>query len=245
MVDLMQCGLEPMGKLIEPSEQHISLPLLITILHSDKVATVLQSNKQWADKTKAEKPDLLPKLGKDQAPEILWLGCSDSRCPETTLLGLEPGEVFVHRNIANIIHPSDLSVNAVIEFSVNFLKVKHIILCGHTKCGGAVAAMGNDKLGLLDTWLLPLRTLRRDNLKKLQSMGQDEAVLDLVHLNVRQGVKTLKENSSILDAISDRGLTVHGMIYDVGTGELKEIDVNDDEETTQSRLQAFKTKLNI
>lgn len=200
-----------------------------------------ERNKEWAQKIAAEKPDLFPALAAGQSPEILWIGCSDSRCPETTILGLHPGDVFVHRNIANIVHPTDLSVNAVIDYAVNHLKVKHVILCGHTSCGGVGAALANNKLGLIDTWLIPLRALRKDNLKTLESLDPKEAVLKLVELNVLNGVKTLKENHTILDAMSDRGLQVHGLIYDVGNGELRELDIHEDDETTISRHKAFKT----
>jgi len=207
---------------------------------ADKFHTALSSNKEWASKTAEAKPDLFPKLASGQSPEILWIGCSDSRCPETTILGMDPGEVFVHRNIANIVHATDLSVNAVIDYSVVHLKVKHVVLCGHTSCGGVAAALGNTKLGLIDNWLLPLRTLRKDNIKMLESMEAKDAALKLVELNVLQGVKTLKENHTILDAMTGRGLKVHGVIYDIGKGEVRELDIHDDEETTTTRQKAFK-----
>lgn len=206
-----------------------------------KLAAAISSNKAWASKTAAAKPDLFPTLASGQSPEILWIGCSDSRCPETTILDLEPGEVFVHRNIANIVHPTDLSANAVIEYAVNHLKVKHVVLCGHTSCGGVAAALANNKLGLIDTWLLPLRALRKEHLKLLESLPPQEAALKLVELNVIYGVKTLKENYSILDAMQDRGLQVHGLIYDVAKGELEELDIQEDDEMASSRYKAFKT----
>jgi carbonic anhydrase len=186
-------------------------------------------------------PNLFPTLAKGQHPEILWIGCSDSRCPETTILGLKPGDVFVHRNIANILTPTDLSSLSVIQYAVQYLRVKHIVVSGHTKCGGVAAAMDNKKLGLIDTWLLPLRALRRDNLKLLESLEPEEAALKLVELNVRAGVKILEENPVVIDAIADRDLKIHGNIYDVGSGQLKELDIKEDEETVRSRKTAFKT----
>jgi carbonic anhydrase len=185
-------------------------------------------------------PDLFPSLAKGQHPEILWIGCSDSRCPETTILGLKPGDVFVHRNIANILTPTDLSSLSVIQYAVEYLKVKHIVVSGHTKCGGVAAAMGNKKLGLIDTWLLPLRALRRDNLKLLESLEAEEAALKLVELNVRAGVKVLEENPLVIDAMAERHLQIHGNIYDVGSGQLKPLDVKEDEETVRSRKTVFK-----
>lgn len=209
----------------------------------NKFATALQQNKAWASKVASEKPDLFPKLASGQAPEILWLGCSDSRCPETTLLDMQPGDVFVHRNIANIVHPTDLSINAVIDYAVNHLKVNHVVLCGHTSCGGAAAALGNSKLGLIDTWLVPLRVLRKDNLELLESLSPQDALLKMVELNVRYGVKVLKENYTILDAMASRGLEVHGVIYDLGKGELNEVECADDEKTSTIRHKAFKVSV--
>ena len=153
---------------------------------------------------------------------------------------MQPGDVFVHRNIANIVHPTDLSINAVIDYAVNHVKVKHVVLCGHTSCGGAAAALGNNKLGLIDTWLVPLRVLRKDNLKMLESLSPQEAIVKLAELNVQNGVKVLKENYSILDAMSSRGLEVHGLIYDIAKGELNEVETLEDDETTTTRQKAFK-----
>jgi len=191
----------------------------------------------------AEKdPALFERLSKGQSPQILWIGCADSRCPEATILGLNPGDVFVHRNIANILIPTDINSLSVIQYAVQYLQVKHIVVCGHTSCGGIAAALGNKKLGLIDTWLMPLRQLRRENLKLLESMGEVEQGLKLVELNVRHGVTVLTDNPVVLDAINERGLKIHGLIYDVGTGELKELDVNENEEMIHSRTTAFKTE---
>jgi len=197
------------------------------------------TNKSWATKTAQSKPDLFPTLAKGQNPEILWVGCSDSRCPETTILGLQPGDVFVHRNIANILSPTDLNSLSVIQYAVEYLKVKHVVVSGHTSCGGIAAALGNKKLGLIDTWLLPLRALRRENLKLLESLDPKEAALKLVELNVRNGVKVLKENPVVMDAIAERSLEIHGVIYDVATGELNELNIEEDEDTIKSRKTAF------
>lgn len=156
----------------------------------------------------------------------MWLGCSDSRVPETTLLGLQPGEVFVHRNIANIITTSDLNVLAVIEYAVVHLKVKHVVLCGHTSCGGAAAALSDDKVGgVLDAWLTPLRVVRKREWKKqLEGIKDDkERAVKLAELNVQEGVGHLMSNGVIEDAIRDRGLKVHGCIYNIGSGLLREL----------------------
>jgi carbonic anhydrase len=186
-------------------------------------------------------PALFERLSKGQSPQILWVGCADSRCPETTILGLNPGDVFVHRNIANILIPTDLNSLSVIQYAVQYLEVKHIVVCGHTSCGGIAAALGNKKLGLIDTWLMPLRQLRRENLELLETMDEKGRGLKLVELNVRAGIDVLMDNALVLDAISERGLKVHGLIYDVGTGELNELDINESDEKINSRTTAFKT----
>ncbi|KAJ5108000.1 hypothetical protein N7456_004675 [Penicillium angulare] len=206
---------------------------------SDHYSSALRQNKEWAAQTAREHPDLFPTLANGQQPQILWLGCSDSRCPETTLLGLQPGDVFVHRNIANILHPGDLSSGAVIEYAVQYLRVNHIVVCGHTSCGGVAAAMGNKQLGILDPWLLPLRQIRERNLAELQGLSDEDAALKLVELNVREGLSVVKQKGAVLSAIQERGLQVHGLIYDIGSGVLRELDTEDSEEVIKSRLTAF------
>jgi carbonic anhydrase len=208
---------------------------------SDAYSRVFNSNTKWRGSMAERDPALFERLSKGQSPQILWIGCADSRCPETTILGLNPGDVFVHRNIANILIPTDLNSLSVIQYAVQYLEVKHIVVCGHTSCGGIAAALDNKKLGLIDMWLMPLRQLRRENLKLLESMDEKAKGLKLVELNVRSGIDTLMDNPVVLDAVTERGLKVHGLIYDVGTGELNELDINETEEKINSRTTAFKT----
>ncbi|KAL2819468.1 carbonic anhydrase [Aspergillus granulosus] len=188
----------------------------------DTLTALLKRNKAWAARTALQHPCLFPELADGQEPEILWIGCSDSRCPETTLLDLRPGDVFVHRNIANVLHPSDLSSSAVIEYAVRHLHVKHVVLCGHTNCGGVAAAMGDKSLGILDPWLLPLRELREAHQDRLDSLPPNKAALTLVELNVLAGVKTLRRMNVVSEAIR-KGLKVYGLVYDVGSGILQEL----------------------
>jgi carbonic anhydrase len=201
----------------------------------------LAQNKKWAQELSTSDPSLFPALGKGQSPEILWIGCSDSRVPETTLLGLKPGDVFVHRNIANLLHASDLSAQAVIEYAVVHIKVKHVVLCGHTGCGGVNAAMANQKLGILDAWLLPLRSLRQKNLETLSKLEPKEAALNLVKLSVEQGVRTLMEYSNVIDAMRERGMVIHGIVYDVGSGHIEEVKVGEVDKDEAARLSSFET----
>ncbi|KAK2732831.1 hypothetical protein FQN57_002473 [Myotisia sp. PD_48] len=207
----------------------------------DTYQLAMARNTIWASKTVAEQPELFPKLASGQHPEILWIGCSDSRCPETTVLGLQPGDIFVHRNIANVIQYNDISSATVIEFAVVYLKVKHIIICGHTSCGGISAALANKKLGLLDTWLMPLRRLREQNMDTLQHLDLKDAAVKLAEINVLQGMRILKENSAVLDAIQERGLKLHGVIYDVASGKLRELECDEPLDVISKRIASFKT----
>lgn len=209
---------------------------------NDRFLTGLRLNKNWAAQTARDQPDLFPALATGQKPQILWLGCSDSRCPETTLLGLQPGDVFVHRNIANILHAGDLSSGAVIEYAVKHLRVKHVVICGHTSCGGVAAALGNKQLGILDPWLLPLRQVRERNLGLLQTLSAEEAAQKLVELNVREGLSVLKQKGVVLEAMQERGLQVHGLIYEVGSGVLRELDTEEPEDVIKARLACFNTE---
>ncbi|KAI1937621.1 hypothetical protein LOZ66_003901 [Ophidiomyces ophidiicola] len=207
----------------------------------DAFQKALVRNSEWASKTGEEHPLLFPKLASGQHPEILWIGCADSRCPETTVLGLQPGDVFVHRNIANVIQHNDLSCASVIDYAVIYLKVKHIIICGHTSCGGVAAALSNTKLGLIDTWLMPLRRIREQNLDEFKHLDAAEAAVKLAEINVHHGLRVLKENSAVMDAIQERGIKLHGLIYDVGSGKLRELDTDEPLDLISKRLAAFRT----
>lgn len=240
-VSLMHCSPCSTSAPLRSSQKSVAQTSANNDSLSDKFSAALAKNKEWAAECSQEHPELLPTLAVGQHPEILWIGCSDSRCPETTILGLLPGDVFTHRNIANVIHPADLSSGAVIEFAVRHLRVKHVVICGHTKCGGVDAALGNKGLGILDPWLIPLRQLREQHLAELQSLSRDEAVVRLAELNVKEGLKALTQKSVVLEAMQERGLQVHGLIYDVGSGFLRQLDAAEPEEALKARLTSFKT----
>lgn len=205
---------------------------------ADPFKRALENNKAWAAKLKSDHPDFLPTLAKSQAPKILWIGCSDSRVPAETITGLSPGEIFVTRNIANVINPTDISSLAVIEYACAALKVQHIVVCGHKSCGGVAAAMGNKKLGKIDIWLSPLRALRMQNMKTLDAIPDEvEKAKKMVELNVRMGVENLRANPDVMQAQKDRGLQIHGVVYDLAVGELLELDIPDD--AAEARNPAF------
>jgi len=187
-------------------------------------------------------PHYFTSSAKGQTPRILWIGCSDSRIPETVILGTKPGEVFVHRNIANMIHSTDLSSLAVIEFSVRHLKVQHIIVCGHTSCGGVGAVLGNQTLGILDTWLQPMRQLRYKHAKELESLEGDSKSTKLSQLNIKNGLETLRGNATVIEAMKERGLQLHGTVYNLSTGTLEPLESEETEDDFKARLTAFEMK---
>lgn len=169
-------------------------------------------------------------------------GCADSRKPETTILGLKPGDVFTHRNIANIVHPTDLSLLSVVEFSVRHLKVNHVVLCGHTSCGGVNGALGNGKLGIIDNFIQPLKQLREEHAEELAKLEGQEKSTYLAKLNIKAGVEKLRRLDPVLEAVRDRGLQVHGVLYDLSTGLLEDLQCNEDKADGKKRLDAFETK---
>ncbi|KAK4109764.1 carbonic anhydrase-like protein [Canariomyces notabilis] len=191
----------------------------------DSFLYALSSNNAWAGYKAHQNPQFFSKLASGQSPQILWLGCSDSRCPETTILGLQPGDVFVHRNIANIISPTDINTSAVIEYAVAHLKVKHVVLCGHTCCGGAIAALASGRVGgVLDTWLTPLKAVRQAHAAELAAIKDDAArAVRMAELNIEAGVKVLMANAVIDEAVRERGLEVHGCLFDIASGRIRDL----------------------
>lgn len=193
------------------------------------IETLLKRNKDWAKKLKEEVPTLFPAIATSQHPKILYIGCADSRVPATSLLGLGPGEVFVHRNIANILPYGDLSSLSVIQYAVEVLHVEHILVCGHYQCGGVMAALGSTKLGLIDHWLKNIREIRARNFKELNSIANHtERVNRLVELNVIQQVHNVKRLANVQEAMAERGLKVHGVVYDVADGHLQLLNIPED-----------------
>ncbi|KAF1350718.1 carbonic anhydrase [Delphinella strobiligena] len=196
---------------------------------------------KWSETTASTEPEFFERSAKGQSPKILWIGCADSRIPETTILGLKPGEVFVHRNIANIVTATDINSLSVIEFAVKHLKVEHILVCGHTSCGGVGAALGNNRLGLLDIWLQPMRQLRMEHSDELEKMDDKQKGLRLTQYNILRSLEVLRMNPTVIDAMNERNLELHGVIYDVASGKLEVVETSEDDHTQQKRLKAFTT----
>jgi len=187
---------------------------------------LLAANMRWSRERTAADPDYFLRLSALQAPEFLWIGCSDSRVSANVITGLEPGEVFVHRNVANLVYPADLNCMAVLQFAVETLRVKHIIVCGHYGCGGVRAILDDSQHGLIEHWLAPIRDLYRHHREELVSLPNDEARIDRVcELNVRAQVHSLCQ-SPIMRTAWERGqaLAVHGWIYHLADGRLRDLE---------------------
>ncbi|KAG5359798.1 Carbonic anhydrase [Yarrowia sp. C11] len=196
---------------------------------TDSLATLLERNEKWANRVSSVRPSLFPTNAQGQAPKILWIGCSDSRAGEGCL-DLLPGEVFVHRNIANLLPDSDFSSLSVIQFAVQVLKVRHIIVCGHYDCGGVWSSLTSKKLGIIDHWLRPIRDTKVRHKALLDAIEDPkDKCARLVELNVCAQVNNLKRNTVIIEAQGERDLQIHGVVYDPGSGLLKEISVPEDE----------------
>ncbi|WP_340150331.1 carbonate dehydratase [uncultured Sneathiella sp.] len=186
---------------------------------------VFEKNKAWAANTTASDPEFFSRLAHQQTPEHLWIGCSDSRVPANQIMDLPPGEVFVHRNIANIVVPSDLNCLSVLQYAIEVLKVRHVIVCGHYGCGGIAAAMSSQKNGMIDNWLRHIRTTARIYNDLIEKAATQQEKTDLLcELNVIEQVQNVCATTIVQDAW-DRGqkFAVHGIIYSVKNGLLKDL----------------------
>ncbi len=187
---------------------------------------LFENNKEWAESIKEKDSEFFTKLSKQQAPKYLWIGCSDSRVPANQIVNLPPGEVFVHRNIANVVVHTDLNCLSVIQFAVEVLKVEHIIICGHYGCGGIKAAMENKQHGLIDNWLRHIKDVARFNALKLQDTSEDNKFDLLCELNVIEQVNNVCNTTIVQNRWKDGGeLSVHGWIYNIKNGILKDLDM--------------------
>jgi len=182
-------------------------------------------NLTWATSVRKKDPDFFSKLSRQQAPEYLWIGCSDSRVPANEIVDLPPGEVFVHRNIANVVVHTDLNCLSVIQYAVDILKVKHIIVCGHYGCGGIKAAMEDHEHGLIDNWLRHIKDVIRFNAKELNGLTREEKLDLLCELNVREQVTNVCNTTIVQNTWKQGGeLSIHGWIYNIENGILKGLD---------------------
>ena len=188
---------------------------------------LFDNNKKWAAGIKEVDPDFFTKLSKQQSPEILWIGCSDSRVPANEIVGLLPGEIFVHRNIANLVIHTDLNCLSVMQYAVEVLAVKHIIVCGHYGCGGVKSALENIEHGLIDNWLRHIKDIYRFHQQTLDTVVDEKEKFELMcELNVIEQVLNVCHTSIVQNAWkSGKKVSVHGWIYRIDDGILKDLDV--------------------
>ena len=186
---------------------------------------LLKHNVQWAAARQHEDPDYFSRLSGLQQPEFLWIGCSDSRVPANVITGLEPGEVFVHRNVANLVHSGDLNLLSVLQYAVEMLKVKHIIICGHYGCGGVTAAVDGARHGLIDHWLQPIRDVAEASREDLDPIKDQTERLDkLCELSIAAQVRNLSRTPIIQSAWQQgKDLTIHGWAYGLNDGLLRDL----------------------
>ncbi|MBG7610926.1 carbonic anhydrase [Polaribacter sp. BAL334] len=194
---------------------------------------LLINNKAWAEEMIANDKDYFIKLSKAQSPPLLWIGCSDSRVPANVITGTLSGEIFVHRNIANMVVHTDMNMLSVLDYAVNHLKVKHVVVCGHYGCGGVEAAMSNKSLGLINKWIRNIKEVYRENYTELNKIKDDKKRFDrLVELNVIAQVYDLAKTSIVQKSWkNDSGLELHGWVYGLDNGLIKDLKVtmNSDE----------------
>lgn len=189
------------------------------------LTTLLERNRAWAKAMTDRDPDFFQRLVRQQTPEYLWVGCSDARVPANELMGMAPGELFVHRNIANLVHNIDINLMSVLEYAVGVLKVRHVIVCGHYGCGGVRAAVDRQEFGLIDNWLRKIKDIYAANKDALDDETDPEKRINLLcEINVRQQVLNICHTSIIQNAWRNgQELAVHGWIYSIGDGLLKDL----------------------
>ena len=209
------------------------------------IKKVFENNKDWIAKQLQASETYFENLSKGQSPEILYIGCSDSRVTAEELMGVQPGEVFVHRNIANMVPNTDLSVMSVINYAVSILKVNHVVVCGHTNCGGIQAAMQQADLGILNPWLRNIRDVYRLHRKELDAITDEKQRYNrLTELNVQEQCINVIKTAEVQTAVASRGITVPGWIFDLGSGTLIDLKI-DFEKITRDIAEIYRIDSNL
>jgi len=198
------------------------------MIMSDFYKKILENNKKWVENKLAISPNYFKNLAEGQNPPLLWIGCSDSRVPANEIIGAEPGEVFVHRNIANMVVHSDMNMLSVLDYAVNALKVKHVIVCGHYGCGGVKAAMGNTSIGIIDNWIRHIKDVYRFHQEELDAIeNKKERFNKFVEINVKEQVLDLAKTSIVQNAWKNgQELSLHGWVYGLNDGYVTDLGVN-------------------
>lgn len=198
------------------------------MIMSDFYKKILDNNKKWVESKLALDSNYFKNLADGQNPPLLWIGCSDSRVPANEIIGAEPGEVFVHRNIANMVVHSDMNMLSVLDYAVNALKVKHVIVCGHYGCGGVKAAMGNTSIGIIDNWIRHIKDVYRFHHEELDAIvDEKERFNKFVEINVKEQVMDLAKTSIVQNAWKNgQELSLHGWVYGLNDGYVTDLGVN-------------------
>lgn len=206
-----------------------------------KLPILFENNRKWASKISQNDPSFFPRLAEQQSPEFLWIGCSDSRVPANEIIGLPPGELFVHRNVANLVIHTDMNFLSVLQYAVEILKVKHIIVCGHYGCGGVKAALESQSHGLIDNWLRHIRDISQRRGSDLARCSTDEDKLNrLCELNVIEQVKNVGNTTIVQDAWQrNQNITIHGWIYAISDGLLQDLDACISSPSDLARLETL------
>lgn len=187
---------------------------------------LFDNNRRWVTEIEKDNPGFFQRLAQGQSPEYLWIGCADSRIPANEVVGLLPGELFVHRNVANLVIHTDMNVLSVLQYAVDVLQVKHVIVCGHYGCGGVIGAMQGDSLGLIDNWLRFIKDIYQHNLDHLDKLPEEARADRLCELNVIQQVANVCHTTIVQDAWRrGQSLAIHGWIYAISDGLLKDLNV--------------------
>lgn len=188
---------------------------------------IFANNEAWIAQKLKTNPDYFTNLSKGQSPEILYIGCADSRVTAEDLMGAEPGEVFIHRNVANMVISIDLNVMSVINYAVRHLKVNHIVVCGHYECGGVKASLQSADLGILNPWLRNIRDVYRLHMQELNAIEDDQRRFDrLVELNVQEQCINVIKTAAVQEAYAKRGISVHGWVFNVRNGQLIDLKID-------------------
>ena len=199
----------------------------MTLSDPTSIQDLLASNRRWAERVKAQDPEFFQRLSMQQAPEYLWIGCSDSRVPANEIVDMQPGELFVHRNVSNLVVNTDMNCLSVIQYAVEVLKVKHILVVGHYGCGGVRAALDTKALGLIDNWLRHVRDLARAHRDELAGLSDDDRVNRLCELNVIAQVQNVAHTTIAQNAWRvGQPLTIHGWVYSLRDGVVKDLKVS-------------------
>ena len=195
---------------------------------SDFYKKILDNNKEWVESNLAKDPNYFKDLSTGQNPPLLWIGCSDSRVPANEITGTRAGEVFVHRNIANLVIHTDMNMLSVLDYAVNALKVKHVLVCGHYGCGGVKAAMGNESIGVIDNWIRNIKDVYRVHNEELSAIeDEDKKFNRMVELNVIEQVYNLAKTSIVQNAWNNgQELYLHGWVYGLNSGYVTDLNVN-------------------